>query len=276
MGRRLWRPDQRHELWLEITQDFRSNFTTLINNALGGFIGITDSFVEQTTGVERFTQEFRLSSHENERVDWLVGAYYNDEQALIDQFVHIVEPGTVSPDLELPFVAGVGTVDSKYKEIAAFANATIKFTSSFDLTIGGRYARNEQDVVQKSDGLLFGVAEPTTISSDSSEDVFTYSIAPKFKFNDRLALYARIGNGYRPGGPNVIALPPRGVPATYDSDTTLNYELGLKGDNEAGTFGFDVAAYLIDWEDIQLLAQVETLTSTRTRDARKATAWKSA
>ena len=134
---------------------------------------------------------------------------------------------------------------------------TIKFTPSFDLTLGGRYSNNDQDVVQVSDGLLFGVAEPTTTPGDSSEDVFTYSIAPKFKINERMAVYARVAKGFRPGGPNVIALDaPEGTPTSYGSDTTLNYELGLKGENEARTFAFDVAAFHIDWDDIQLLARV--------------------
>ena len=63
--------------------------------------------------------------------------------------------------------------------------------------------------MQNADGPLFGVAAPTTSTSDSSEDVFTYSIAPKFKFNDRMAIYARVAKGFRPGGPNVIAPAPR-------------------------------------------------------------------
>ena len=54
------------------------------------------SYIEQTTSVERITQELRLASHENEKVDWLVGAYYNDEDGLIDQNVHVVEPGTLT------------------------------------------------------------------------------------------------------------------------------------------------------------------------------------
>ena len=240
----------------DLAQDFRNNTTTLISPLLEAIFGIpNETYIQQTTSVERFTQEFRLSSHQNERFDWMVGAFYNDEKGLIDQLVHGVEPGTFT-EIEYPFPLGDGTVDSKFKEYAAFANATIKFTSSFDLTLGGRYAHNEQDVVQVQDGLLFGeLGGPNTISSDSSEDVFTYSIAPKFKFNDRMAVYARVAKGYRPGGPNVI-VPTPGVPATYESDSTINYELGWKGENESRTFGFDVAAYHIDWENIQLFAVV--------------------
>ena len=99
-----------------------------------------ESYIEQTTSVERFTQELRLASHENEKVDWLVGAYYNDEDGLIDQNVHVVEPGTLNDSIPVSFL-GDGTVDSKYKEYAAFANVTIKFTPSFDLTLGGRYSQ---------------------------------------------------------------------------------------------------------------------------------------
>ena len=64
-----------------------------------------DSYNQQTTSVERFTQELRLASHENEKVDWLIGAYYNDEEGLIDQYVHVVEPGTLT-DIALPFALG--------------------------------------------------------------------------------------------------------------------------------------------------------------------------
>ena len=234
--------------YAESEQAFRQDITMLLSGLGAGL----ESYIEQTTGFDRITQEFRLTSHENEKVDWLVGAYYNDENGLIYQNVHVVEPGTLN---DLPVFLGEGTIDSSYKEYAAFANLTIKFTPSFDLTLGGRYSNNDQDVVQNADGPLFGVAEPTVITSSSSEDVFTYSIAPKWKINDRMAVYARVAKGFRPGGPNVIA-PDAGAPTTYDSDSTLNYEIGFKGDNEARTFAWDVTAFHIDWDDIQLLAVV--------------------
>jgi len=237
-----------------LNQDFRVDFTTLLRQ----FFGPIDSYNQQNTRVERFTEELRLASHENEKFDWMVGAYYNDEDGLISQNVHVVEPGTLT-DIDGFPVVGIITLDSKYKEIAAFANATIKFTPSFDLSLGGRYSRNDQEVLQNGEGLLVG-PEPVTIPGDSSESVFTYSIAPKFKFNDRMALYARIANGFRPGGPNVIALDaPPGTPTSYDSDSTLSYELGLKGENDARTFAFDAAVYHIDWNDIQLLANVNNV-----------------
>jgi hypothetical protein len=71
----------------ENEQKFLVDFTTLLSGFFPGF----DSFNRQTTSVQRFTQELRLASHENDKVDWLVGAYYNDEDGLIAQDVHVVE-----------------------------------------------------------------------------------------------------------------------------------------------------------------------------------------
>lgn len=238
-----------------LTQDFRVDFTTLISPTLEGIFGVpNEAFNKQTTRVKRFSQELRLSSHESDRLDWLLGGYYTDEKGLIDQDVHVVTPGTFADIAGLP-TAGVGVIDSKYKEYAAFANVTVKFTPRFDLTLGGRYSHNKQSELQDVDGFLFGGA--AIIPGDSSEDVFTYSVAPKFKLNDRVALYARVAKGFRPGGPNALAPnAPPGTPTSYNSDSIVSYELGLKGENEARSFGFDAAAFHIDWKDIQLLARV--------------------
>lgn len=64
-----------------------------------------------------------------------------------------------------------------------------------------------------------------------------------------LTLYARIASGYRPGGPN-LALP--GVPPSVKSDSTVNYEVGLKSDLLDGRANLNISAFLIDWSDIQI------------------------
>ena len=85
-----------------------------------------------------------------------------------------------------------------------------------------------------------------------------YSVSPRFEFTDTTSMYARVATGFRPGGPNVLPpgpLPP-GTPTTYDSDELTSYELGLRTGNASGTFALDVAAFYLDWEDIQLLSVI--------------------
>jgi len=116
-----------------------------------------------------------------------------------------------------------------------------------------RYATNDQTSQAKqviSDPLvpIFGPtgAGPEFDSSDSST---TFEISPTYHFNPDLMAYFRVASGYRPGGPNT-SLP--GVPATYDPDEVINYELGLKGLTASQTFSFDLALFQINWTDIQL------------------------
>ena len=99
------------------------------------------------------------------------------------------------------------------------------------MTLGGRYSENDQEAMQvlgrrAAQAGLDGVASR---EATSSEDVFTYSVAPKCKFGDTRSLYARVASGFRPGGPNVLPPgAPAGVPRIYESDELTSYEIGLK------------------------------------------------
>ena len=112
---------------------------------------------------------------------------------------------------DLPAI-GIANLPTEYKEIAGFGNVTWHVTDRFDITGGGRFSKNKQELDQELGGALF---DPTPITESSSEDVFTYSVAPRFEINDQTAIYARIAKGYRPGGPNIC---PAGAPAgdAYD------------------------------------------------------------
>ena len=239
-----------------LDQKFRTDLTTQFGGLVEAVFGVPNDFLlNQTTSVERFTQEVRLSSAANDRFEWLVGGYYTNEEGLIDQAFGAVEPGTLTEIADLPLL-GVARSESKYEEYAGFANATVHLGERFDVTLGGRYSRNDQTADQVSDGVLAG--GPTELlDNDSSEDVFTYSVAPKFNFNDRAALYARVAKGFRPGGPNILPPDaPPGTPVTYDSDSLISYEVGVKAQTADGGFTIDLAAFHIDWSDIQLFAQI--------------------
>ena len=209
----------------------------------------------QETATDKFTQEVRLSSPNNDKFEWLAGLFYTHEKSAIDPqnyFATEFGTSTIAPD-----VAQIAHIflHSKYDEYAAFGNATWHITPGFDLTVGGRLAHNKQtaDLLIQSD--LLGNAAGTDL--DSSETVFTYSVAPRFEISDYTSIYARVASGYRPGGPNVIpAGAPPGVPTSYDADRLTSWELGLKTEAPGRRWSFEGALYHIDWKDIQLFATV--------------------
>ena len=222
---------------------------------------VTDTLIypyqDQETDLNKFTQEVRLASPSNDTFEWMVGAYYTKEEGKIDQFIGSVDQATREP-FGIPDLDTLGTarIDSDYKEIAAFTNVTWHINDRFDITAGGRLAKNKQSARQQTAGnpFIIGTADFTT---KSDESVFTYSLSPRFDISDTTAVYARVAKGYRPGGPNVVSpLSPPDVPRTFDSDSLTSYEAGLKTDI-GRRMSLDIAAFHLRWKDIQLITVVD-------------------
>ena len=233
-------------------QDLRTDYTFALGGLIEAVLGVPNDFFQvQATDSEKFTQELRLTGA-TPLLDWLVGAYYTEEEGLIEQDFVVASPGTVAPIDGLPGI-GFAQITSDYREMAGFANVTLHLGDRFDIDIGGRYSDNEQSANQTTDGILVGgfTQYPTFTSS---EDVFTYSVAPRFEISPDASVFARVAKGFRPGGPNVL---PPGAPAefaSYGSDSVISYEVGLKAQLPEQNLGFDIAAFYIDWDDVQLLA----------------------
>jgi outer membrane receptor protein involved in Fe transport len=230
-------------------QDLRNDFTNALSPLIQAVLHIPNEFIEpQQTNLKKFTQELRLSG-QSSLVDWLVGGFYTHEKGIIIQDLVVLQPGTLTPISGLPLLGHL-ELPSKYKEIAGFADATVHLTQQFDLQFGGRYSKNDQSAHQTSAGALAGA---TDFGTSSSEHVFTYSVAPKFKLNPNTTFYARVAKGFRPGGPNVVPPnAPANVPREYHSDSVTSYEAGVKAQSADHRFSLDAALFHINWKDIQL------------------------
>jgi outer membrane receptor protein involved in Fe transport len=238
-------------------QTFRDDATFNLSGIVRALLGApaNDFVLDQKVNNRKWTQELRLAGTAGSAFEWLIGGYYNDEKALLLQDYVAFEPNTTDP-ITFPFVLGHVDLNSKYKEYAGFANGTLHLGEMIDIDFGGRYSHNKQVASQAADGVLAGNV-PINTDLRSSDNIFTYSVAPKLKIHDRASIYARVAKGYRPGGPNVIAPnAPAGTPATFDPDTVVSYEAGLKGETADRSFALDLAVFHIDWNKIQLLTVV--------------------
>jgi outer membrane receptor protein involved in Fe transport len=230
-----------------VTADATRSYGELIGEVILG-IGPLTSDVSYPFAQKKLTQEFRLTSPASDRFEWLVGAFYTDEDNEVHQEVSLYDPGTgeLVPGLN---PAAVVELPNEYQEYAAFVNGTYKFTDTFHLSAGVRYARNDQEFRQISFGLIVPTAD---VPGTSDEDVVTYSLSPEWHFSNDTMLYARVATGYRAGGPNVF-LP--GVPPTVDSDSMTDYEIGVKSTLAGGSVQLEAAVFYMDWKDIQLGVQ---------------------
>jgi iron complex outermembrane receptor protein len=203
--------------------------------------------IDQGLEQKKFTQEVRLTS-KPQTFEWLIGGFFTREQNVLDQDIQeVASPSkqVLADGLEVVRLASV------YSEYAVFGNVDYHFTDQFDLSVGGRYSYNKQDSGETISGSPFPPA-------NSSEGVFTFAVAPKYKINDDVTVYARVSRGYRPGGPNDLppGAPPS-VPHTFLSDSLIDYQAGVKADFLDKTVSLDASVFYIDWSRIQLLADVQ-------------------
>ncbi len=213
------------------------------------------AILPETVSTDKYTQELRLVSPNDETFEWLVGGYYTHEDSQVSQEILAIDADTGAIASGVPDLA-VLALPSTYREYAMFANGTWHITPRLDLSLGARTSHNKQVASQVADGPLVGghVSYPRATSSESP---FTWSVSPLFNLSKSSSVYARVATGFRPGGPNVLPPGvPEDTPLTYNSDTLTSYEAGWKTSGSDGLYSLDLSVFYQDWKDIQLLAVV--------------------
>lgn len=242
-------------------QDLTETFSNIIRGVLPamGFTIPAGGLGIAATGpnrVKKWTEELRLESPVDaaRALDWRAGLFYTKEDSANSQDISVrdITTGASLAD-QYPLLSGSEST-GQYKEYAAFGTVTYHFTPQFDVQTGGRYSHNKQSNTSVLSGPL---NDESNTTDSSSEGKFTYLVTPRYKFSEDLMSYATLSSGYRPGGANTAAA---GIPATYKSDSTVNLELGLKGQFFERTLSLNAALFHIKWDDLQLM-EVDPVTS---------------
>ena len=190
-------------------------------------------------GFEKITQELRLTSDSNQQFEWIVGAYYTDEDG---HNIQRLDTTPAEPDfLFLNF-------PSNYKEWSLFATGTWYFTQDLDASLGVRYADYSNDVELAAVGPLVAPLPFSEIDDEVTNLLFNL----RYRGGDNVSYYGRVASGYRPGGANFLLLDPMGNPLTnpfIEPDSLWSYEVGVKGSTENGRVSYDLNVFYIDWED---------------------------
>jgi iron complex outermembrane recepter protein len=226
-------------------------------------LGTTLAVLDSTeTNVKKYTQEVRLASPTGGALEWQVGGFFTRESSeLPESFPTFIIPTEAPTGLSPLITAGTNAV---YREWAAFGQVTYRVTPAFDVALGGRWSENKQSTTATLGGLLptLGGEAGTEMQASTGTD-FLYSVAPRWHLSQNTMTYVRVATGYRPGGPNTeSSLAPASVERTFKSDSTINYELGIKSSLLDNRLSVDVAAFLINWQDVQLTQAVGIYTFT--------------
>ena len=187
-----------------------------------------------------------------------------------------------------------GVYNTELEQIAVFGEVNIDITDWFNLTLGGRYfdiqldrsvengtlvATNTPFTVQGPEIVCDEISAPTPIPggetiktqqlcatgprnpATADETGFVPKITTAFNVGDDKMIYATYSEGFRRGGGNaaraasIFGRPPND---TYESDLVKNYEIGTKTTWANGRFQFNLTAYHMVWEDMQIEAEDPT------------------
>jgi iron complex outermembrane recepter protein len=229
------------------SSDFTSAFATLTQRQFG----VTGTPLRYHNKTSKVSQELRLESAVGQKVDWLLGGFYTDEDSPYSTDILASNPTTgeiVGQWAHLKF-------PSKFKEYAAFADVTFRPTDRLEVQVGGRQSQIRQTTSEAvTTGpyttVFLGLPSPViTPEQNARFNAFTYLLTPRYKFGQDAMAYLRLASGYRAGGTNGT-IP--GVPVGYKPDKTFDYEVGVKGAFLDNRLSIDASIYRIDWKDIQI------------------------
>ncbi|MEO0998910.1 MAG: TonB-dependent receptor, partial [Pseudomonadota bacterium] len=249
-------------------------------SALTGSVSVDLSFAEadvtlpsnlrDTTDVEQFTQEFRLSSNNATNWQWLVGAFFSDTKREYAQ--RLPTPGY---DAATDAALGAGTAagaangfgaDSPFnsdlpydiEQLAFFGEVTWDATEALALTLGARYYDFDETRTITTGG-LFSAGDSNVVDNTSSDGV-TPRVLLSYDVNDNVTLNAQASQGFRLGGVNdplntALCNPQDFVQfggfQSYEDETLWNYEVGVKS-RLGGTVTLNAAAFHSDIDDLQV------------------------
>ncbi|WP_334162144.1 TonB-dependent receptor [Phenylobacterium sp.] len=263
--------------WSEFDQKFYVDLGGTFGNLLGNPLGIAfglDADAYQDT----FVEEVRLASDPGGKWDWVVGGFFLDRRWDVDYNYR-------SRADYLAFRRFTGLSDEYYQrqqnhtnsqELAGFGNLTYRFSDNLWVTGGLRYGGFEaQSYVEGGytsnylaaalnpayPGPLIVTQVAPATGVKAKETGPSYKISVSYKPVSAITTYATVATGFRTpvvnafaGRPSVVNPTDIVIPPGADSDDLTNYEIGLKGTWLGGRLTTNLAAYWIDWKNIQVQA----------------------
>ena len=174
---------------------------------------------------QTLAQEFRLTSNADQRLRWVAGAYFFDQ----DRFRSLATTF-------LGFPVPPAAQDLKLRNYATFGNMSYDLTGDLELTLAFRYDEETPEDLTQGRSETFTELQPKA------------SLA--YSFHEGLLGYVTVGKGFRAGGFNNLSEGSNFAPG-FDQESLISYETGLKWSAYGGRLRSGMSVFFTDYTDQQ-------------------------
>lgn len=260
-GRAQWSGAENFDV-ISLTS-YRSNDYSWRDN-LGGLpfpafpLAVDDQASENA---RQISQEFRLTSKGDSRIDWVAGVYmFREEVERSERFI----VGTALP-IAPPSLGGDVTFDQDAvnTSYAVFGQATIPFADIWEFTAGLRWTHDKRSVHQIAvdndvagappPGIPLGpTGQPYNVRADATFEEPTWKLALAVEPIENVRFYASYDRGYKAGAYPSAAQTGLQATTPLRSELLDNYEIGAKTTLANGRLRLNGAAFMLDYSDLQV------------------------
>lgn len=173
------------------------------------------------------SEELRLN-YEGKKLKALAGLYFDKTEADIhEKWVNMGANYFQDHEME-------------GSSVGLFTHLTWAFTDRLSLLGGLRYDMESKDYKNLNE----------KIDVDETWNEISPKVAVQYQLKDNVMFYSNVSKGYRSGGFNKWS--PKGYPMEYDEETLWSYEVGTKVSFWQKRASFEVSAYYMDIDDMQV------------------------
>lgn len=195
-------------------------FLSFLCNAgpnVGPTCDIFQTVIEQE--LETVFQEFRITSDEDQRLRWLAGVSYFEEEYYRNRTQNFSQPETLK------------TSDN----ISVFGSVSYDFTEMLSLTADARY--QQETVELETEGV---------VTDEDDFNNFLPRVIVEYSPSEDMLVYVSASKGNKPGTFNATG------PAEFrvvDEEELWSYELGTKFSSADNRYSVEAAVYFMDWDN---------------------------
>lgn len=235
--------------WISITGIRANEFTELSEEDYSPLDVAISLFDEKS---DQFSQEFRFASPKGEKGDYVIGAYFLDQDISTQRSAITGALFRPSPDASVQTPA-----TAEVQSTSLFIHGNYYLDSQWSLTGGVRFVHETKHIDYSSVDSIGSFIDVDHLRDQKTFDEPLPKFGINFQWAPDVLLYASVARGYKSGGWNADFITTL-EHFQFDPEYAINYEIGAKTAFLDKRLIVNLAGFVTKFDDFQVFQFVPT------------------